>query len=80
MLSKLFSLIDDVHERAAIGLFASAWSLRMYADFGDWPTVAMFALASITLVGQQRFAGMSIGPTGVNFKQLNAEMSDDERG
>lgn len=67
MLNKLFNLIDEAHERAALGLFLSAWALRMFAGFDDWATVAMFALASITLVGQQRYAGLSVGPSGVSF-------------
>jgi len=73
MLEKIWSLIDDAHERAALGLFASAWFLRLYAGFDDWATVAMFGLAAVTLVGQQRYAGLSVGPQGFSVASIEAE-------
>lgn len=83
MLNKLFNLIDEAHERAALGLFVSAWLMRVYADFGDWATVAMFALAAITLVGQKRYAGLSIGPGGIvvnNNSNVQADNDDSPLG
>lgn len=71
MIEKLFGFVDEVHERAALGLFLSAWLLRLFVGFDDWATVSMFALAAVTLVGQQRFAGLSVGPSGVNFGAQN---------
>lgn len=64
MFKFIWSLVDEAHERAALGLFVSAWLLRLFADFGDWSTVSMFALAAVTLVGQQRYAGLNFGPSG----------------
>jgi hypothetical protein len=74
MLNKLLSLVDEAHERAALGLFVSAWFLRLFAGFDDWATVAMFSLAAVTLLGQQRYAGISIGPNGVQVNANNADV------
>lgn len=80
MLKYLMTCVDEVHERAALGLFVSAWFLRLFAGFDDWATVAMFGLAAVTLVGQQRYAGLSVGPQGFSVKHTESktEIQTDE--
>lgn len=58
-------LFDEHHEIAAWLIIIMAASGRWFDKLGDWPTVAMFALALLTLLGSERFGGVKIGPGGV---------------
>lgn len=58
-------LFDEHHEIAAWLVIVMAALGRGFDKLSDWPTVAMVALALLTLLGSGRFAGVKVGPGGV---------------
>jgi hypothetical protein len=61
----LKSLFDERHEIAAWLVMAIAAGGSATGRLGDWPAVALVCVSLVTLLGSARYAGVSVGPDGV---------------
>jgi len=66
MIDFVKSLFDERHEVAAWAVLALTVAGLQTGRLGDWPAVALVCVSLITLLGSARYAGISIGPNGVD--------------
>lgn len=64
-IKHITNLFDEHHEIAFWVIFTVACVGRWFDKIGDWPMVAIVALALLTLLGVERFRGVKVGPGGV---------------
>ena len=65
-MNLLKSLFDERHEVAAWCVLSLTVAGLQTGRLGDWPAVALVCVSLITLLGSARYAGISVGPDGVD--------------
>lgn len=58
-------LFDEHHEIAAWVVLVTAIGLRVADRLDQWPFVAMVCAGLVTLLGSAYFAGVKVGPSGI---------------
>ena len=63
-IARLVELVDEKAEIAGWIVLILAVAGRYLDKIDQWPTVALIALALVTMLGAQYFRGVKVGPSG----------------
>lgn len=64
-IQRIAELFDEHNEIAAWLVLIGAVALLLVGKLDQWPFVALVGLGLVTLLGSKYFAGVRVGPGGV---------------
>lgn len=68
-IQRFAELFDEHNEIAAWLVLITAVVLLLLGKLEQWPFVALVGLGLVTLLGSKYFAGVRVGPSGVEVEK-----------